>query len=132
MGEWRYSSTILDLGTGWRIVIRFTPRSLCPRGTSSRYPLEMRRGGLGTVEKKKLLSLPGIETRPSSRMLYPLSNPDSYGRIKSELISRNARCHFVQNRLSLPVIFTCVNIEIYGTIILPVVLYGCDTLPELQ
>jgi hypothetical protein len=28
MGEWRYSSTILDLGTRWRRVVRVTPRLL--------------------------------------------------------------------------------------------------------
>jgi hypothetical protein len=32
MGEWRYSSTILDLGTAWRCVVSFTPRSLYSRG----------------------------------------------------------------------------------------------------
>jgi hypothetical protein len=26
MGEWSYSSTLLDLGTRWSSVIRFTPR----------------------------------------------------------------------------------------------------------
>jgi hypothetical protein len=34
MGEWRYSSTILDFGSRWRRVISFTPRSLYPRGKS--------------------------------------------------------------------------------------------------
>jgi hypothetical protein len=29
-GEWRYSSTILDLGTRWRWVVSFTPLPLCP------------------------------------------------------------------------------------------------------
>jgi hypothetical protein len=30
MGEWRYRSIILDLGTRWRIVAYFTPRPLYP------------------------------------------------------------------------------------------------------
>jgi hypothetical protein len=32
MGEWRYSSTGLDLGTRWGTVVSFTPRPLYPRG----------------------------------------------------------------------------------------------------
>jgi hypothetical protein len=43
MGEWRYSSTILDLGTTWRV--SFTPRSLYLRGNRPRYPLDRRLGG---------------------------------------------------------------------------------------
>jgi hypothetical protein len=30
MGEWRHSSTFLDLGTGWRWTVSFTPRPLYP------------------------------------------------------------------------------------------------------
>jgi hypothetical protein len=30
--EWRYSSTILDLGTRWKWVVSFTPRPLYPLG----------------------------------------------------------------------------------------------------
>jgi hypothetical protein len=32
MKEWRYGSTILDLGTGWRWVVSFMPRLLCSQG----------------------------------------------------------------------------------------------------
>jgi hypothetical protein len=45
MGEWRYSSTILDLGTRWRWAISFTPRMLYPRGNCPRYPLDRRLSG---------------------------------------------------------------------------------------
>jgi hypothetical protein len=38
MGEWRYSSTILDL-------VRFAPQLLYPRGNRSQYPLDTRLGG---------------------------------------------------------------------------------------
>jgi hypothetical protein len=31
MGEWRYSSTVLDLDTIWKWVVSFTPQSLYPR-----------------------------------------------------------------------------------------------------
>jgi hypothetical protein len=31
-GDWRYSSTILDLGTSWRLVVSFTAKQLSPGG----------------------------------------------------------------------------------------------------
>jgi hypothetical protein len=53
MGEWRYRSTILDLGTIWRGVVGFTPWLLSPEervpGTHWMGP----RDGLDTVEKRK-------------------------------------------------------------------------------
>jgi hypothetical protein len=33
MGEWRYSSAILELGTIWKWVVSFMPRPLLPHGT---------------------------------------------------------------------------------------------------
>jgi hypothetical protein len=36
---------ILDLGTNWRWMVSFTPRSLEPRRKSHRYPLDRRLGG---------------------------------------------------------------------------------------
>jgi hypothetical protein len=69
MGEWRYSSTILDLGTRWRWVVSFTDRPLHPR-----YPLDMRLSGpqsqSGRCGEDKILPLPGIEPWPSSSSLY--------------------------------------------------------------
>ena len=47
--------------------------------------------------------------------------------IKSSLKSGNASCHSVQNLLSSRQISKSVNIKIYRTIILPVVLHGCET-----
>jgi hypothetical protein len=41
MGEWRYNSTILDLGTIQRLVASFTPRPLQPQ-----YILDRRKGSL--------------------------------------------------------------------------------------
>jgi hypothetical protein len=70
VGEWRHSSTILDLSTWWRWIVRFTPRPLYPGEIppSSQWiggwvgP----RAGLNAVEKRKILPLPEIETQPSS------------------------------------------------------------------
>jgi hypothetical protein len=39
MGEWRYSSTILDFSTKWRWVVGFMFLMLYPRGKSLRYQL---------------------------------------------------------------------------------------------
>jgi len=47
--------------------------------------------------------------------------------IKSRLKSGNACCHSVQNLLSSILLSQNLKIKIYRTIILPVVLYGCET-----
>ena len=47
--------------------------------------------------------------------------------IKSRLKSVNASYHSVQNRLSSSVLSKNLKIKIYRTIILPFVLYGCET-----
>jgi hypothetical protein len=63
MGEWRYSSTILDLGIMWSVV-SFTPQPLYSRGKS---PDTLwiggwvgPRAGVDAVEKRKILPIPGI------------------------------------------------------------------------
>jgi hypothetical protein len=63
MGDWRYSSTILDLGTRWRWVISFITRQLYPRGHNPRYPSDRFQwlSGHCGVEKKSL-SLTGNRT----------------------------------------------------------------------
>ena len=47
--------------------------------------------------------------------------------IKSKLKSRNACCLSVQNLFSSSLLSKNLKIKIYGTTILPVVLYGCET-----
>ena len=47
--------------------------------------------------------------------------------IKSRLRLGNACCHLVQNLLSSRLLSTNLKIKIYRTLILPVVLYGCET-----
>ena len=49
--------------------------------------------------------------------------------IKSRLKSGNARYHSVQNLLSSRLLSKNLKIKIYRTVILPVVLYGCETWP---
>jgi hypothetical protein len=47
-------------------------------------------------------------------------------KIKNRLNSGNACYHSVQKHLSSPLLSKNVNINIYRTIILPAVLYGCE------
>ena len=47
--------------------------------------------------------------------------------IKSRLKSENTSYHSVQNLLPSSFLSKNINIKIYRTIILPVVLYGCET-----
>jgi hypothetical protein len=46
MGEWRYSSIILDFGTRWDWMISILPWPLYPQGNTSRYPLGRKLSGL--------------------------------------------------------------------------------------
>jgi len=57
-----------------------------------------------------------------------LTNQNSIAEeIKSRLRSGNAGYHSVQNLLSSTLLSKNLKIKIYRTIILPVVLYGCET-----
>jgi len=47
--------------------------------------------------------------------------------IKNRLRSKNACYHLVQNLLSFSLLSKNLKIKTYRTIILPVVLYGCET-----
>jgi hypothetical protein len=71
MGEWRYSSSILELGTIWRWVVRFTRPSLYP-GESALSSHWMGgwmgpRTDLHDVEMKKIFPLPRLKLRPLCR-----------------------------------------------------------------
>jgi hypothetical protein len=66
MGEWRYSSTVLDLVTKWRWVVSFTPLPLYPGGNWRRYPLDRKLGGPQSryrrYREEKNLAPAGIRT----------------------------------------------------------------------
>jgi hypothetical protein len=71
-GEWRYSSTILDLAAIWKWVVSFTPLSLYPQENPPppQYSLDRSLGGPENRpgrygEEKNLMHLSGIEGRPS-------------------------------------------------------------------
>jgi hypothetical protein len=57
-----------------------------------------------------------------------LTNQNSYqNEIKNTVKSGNACHHSVQNLLSSSLLSKSLKIKIYRTIIMPVVLYGCET-----
>jgi len=57
-----------------------------------------------------------------------LTNRNSFQEeIKSRLKSGNACCHSVQNFLSSSLLSKNLKIKIYRTVIVPIVLYGCET-----
>jgi hypothetical protein len=57
----------------------------------------------------------------------PNESKSIHEEIKNRLKSGNACYHSVQNLLSSRLLSKNVKIKIYKTIILPVVLYGCDS-----
>jgi hypothetical protein len=84
MREWRYSSTILHLGTSWRWVVSFTPSPLYRWGRSPRYPLDMRLGepqrGSWRCGQEKNLTPNGNRTpavQEGSLLLYRLNSSGS-------------------------------------------------------
>jgi hypothetical protein len=84
MVEWRYSSTVLDLRTGWRRVISFKPCPVHLRGKDTRYLTDRILCGpqsrSGRCEAQTIfLALPGIDPQSSSpaprkSWLYSLQN----------------------------------------------------------
>jgi hypothetical protein len=75
MGKWRYSSTILNIGTRWRGVVSFMPLLLYLKGMSLHYPLDRRLGGPQSQsgccgEEKNLLPFPGIISQFLSHPAY--------------------------------------------------------------
>jgi hypothetical protein len=66
LGSGGIAPRIIDLGTIWKCVVRFTPRPLYPLGKSPRYPLDRRLGGRQSWsgrggEEKNSQSLLGLE-----------------------------------------------------------------------
>jgi hypothetical protein len=66
----------------WKWMVSFMPRPLYPRWKSPRYPLDRRLGGSWSQPgrcggENNMLSLPGIEPRPSSPSLYRVCYPGS-------------------------------------------------------
>jgi hypothetical protein len=92
MGEWRYNSTIVEIGPRRSWVVSFTPRPLSRRGRSPWYPLDRRLGGPHSTsgyygEKNNLLLLSGIEPWPSSP--YPVSIPTELSWLLSKSIRKS-------------------------------------------
>jgi hypothetical protein len=115
MGEWRYGSTIVDLGIdGEEYLVscsgRFSPvegalGTQWMGGSRSRFE---RFGG-----EKKLLPLAGIEPRPSSPSLYRLSYP---GCLQNRTVAKlgKRKLHFHGN-LRFIIVFTTAPSPHTGT-----------------
>jgi hypothetical protein len=69
--EVNYSSIILDLDTRWKPVVSFKLRPLYIRDLFDRMLVGLQSRSGRCREEKNLLSLPGIELRPSSP--YPVA-----------------------------------------------------------
>jgi hypothetical protein len=93
MGKWKYSSTLLDLGTSWEVSGQLHMLAALPPGKSSRYPVARRlgsaqsRSGLCEVEKiswRCRESNPGRSARSPSqlyRFAFHLSLRVSHGEL---------------------------------------------------
>jgi hypothetical protein len=77
MGEWRYSSTILNLGSRWKSVVSFTTLPLYLR-----CPLDWRLGGsqsrCGHWRKEKYLSPAGNRTPAVRPVAIPTAIPAAF------------------------------------------------------
>jgi hypothetical protein len=78
-GRWKYSSTILDLGTNWRRVVSFTPRPLCPRYSLQRVWVGPN-FGLHAVEQRKV-SFPSRRIEPWPSSSQPVALPTELTRL---------------------------------------------------
>jgi hypothetical protein len=95
MGEWRYSSTIPDIGTRWRWVGSFTPRPLYLRGNRPRDPLDRRLG-----ETQSLFGRCGPE-----KDLTPVGN-------RTAVVQSTARCYIYSWRFLFIVLSVTVMMSI--------------------
>jgi hypothetical protein len=101
MEEWRYNSTILDLGTGWGWVVSFMPWALYPQGESPWYPLYRRLGGSQSQsgccwEERNVFSSAGNQTHAVQPVVHCCTDwaipaPSSLYSIVKELITSVTR-----------------------------------------
>jgi hypothetical protein len=70
MKAWKYSASLLHLGTRWRLMLSFTHQPLYSERKTLRYPFDRRLGGpqfrSEGCGERKILALPGIEPGNSS------------------------------------------------------------------
>jgi len=91
------------------------PFPVFPYGKRKYHSIKIDNSSIERVEKFKYLGT-------------TLTNKNSIQEeIKSRLKLGNACCHSVQNLLSFSLLSKNLQIKIYRNIILPVVLYGCET-----
>jgi hypothetical protein len=68
---------VLELGTGWRWVVSFTPRLLYPQGKSPWYPLDRSLGGpqsrSGRGGEEKISQLPIVQPVAQQKLMNQCS-----------------------------------------------------------
>jgi hypothetical protein len=93
VGEWRYSSTIVDFGTKWRWVVSFSHRPLYKRGRSFRYPLDSTYGGWAPEpvwalrNRKKISCVSGNRTPAVQPVAHRYTNWSTRGSPKNTVSS---------------------------------------------
>jgi hypothetical protein len=98
MGKWRCTLTFMDLGTRWRWVVSFTPRTHHFRRKNRPYPLYRRldgyqnRSGNGAKQTNFLPCRKSSSGRPGrSPSLYQLSYPNPADNFYAYIKARNAK-----------------------------------------
>jgi hypothetical protein len=82
----------------------------------------------GQKQKIRIVNESSENVAKLKYFMLTLTNQNNiHNEIKSRLISGNACYYSVQNLLSSRLISKNLKTEIYKTVILPVVLYGCKT-----
>jgi len=94
----------------------------------TKYMLMSRDQNAGRIQSLRIDNRTFEEVEEFKYLGTTLTNQNSIAEeIKSRLSSGNACYHSVQNLLSSRLLSKILKIKIYRTIILPVVLYGCET-----
>jgi hypothetical protein len=79
------------------------------------------------AEKTKYMIMSRHQNSGQNQSIRIVNKNDNHDEIKKRLNSLNACCHSVKNLLSSHLVSNKLKIKIHKTVILPVVLYGCET-----
>jgi hypothetical protein len=116
MGECCIDSRFLDLGTSWRWVVSFTPRSPYPREYSHRYPLERRLSAphcaSGRHREVEILPPPRLEVRSLGRPARSQSLTDCTIIFKKYLDQYFIHLWFIKRRCHRAALCSCNALDL--------------------